>query len=898
MLRKEHAATFLCTTGTTFLLLCTVHLTFDTELTARHLDWNTFTKQSRLLDTRNCQCEENHEGVGPPAKGYPRPSSSTFHHPPSYSSVASCGELPSWGQKTVRHPRRPWNASWIRKDGIYVSFDSDLEFAVPLDGMTFDIESKLYIFYHSNTPGTLQIKFQLDNFPSRLTPVGGPFHLMGTSSAQPYAARTMAAAAPLRTSKIFIATAAAHGLPATGGGSAHIPTGLDAAATNCHSVSATLPNGDVFVRKFKTVTRSPKVWLVTTVGVQNDLKLLQHFLTYYTQTVGIDPRNMIITIHTAVPSDPRVRHAKQILGMNGIVHVNDWCGIFNTFDKYEIQESLARRFVLQQDWVLNADLDEHHHYPWPFHPAGGANQSDGSGGGGIVRYLSECEDREINVIFGELKDRVNVKGLLSTVNPHTPLADQFDLICSVTKTVVGGSDTKVMARKGYLMAAEGGYHSLYEWKHTYGRNHQTINPHPTTHAVWHYKWTSDVLGKLEVREQQFKAQGIRWWVQSARMRAFLEKNSGLIDVSASALACKNNGDVSMNDAHTLLPSNRQLHLSTNADNADHVNMYTVILMSHSPARRLNQEAILATFANTVQVREVIFLWNSDAKGMPSIPKGTLRPIRVEQQERNSLNNRWMDSLNVQTDAVLMMDDDMMLPVHTLRSVFARWKYEPTRLVGTTARNFNGPSYLYPKHCCTTFPAIRKACSVIPLKRPSWCAFKLPALTSPHTRPPRFTLDAYCDTFKLVLPKGMMFHRKYLAAYSTPENEPLRKYVDEQKGHCDDIAINFVVANMTGLGGVMVADPVFTFLEADDGLYDGSSEASKSARNNLRSECLTWITAFFNGLTPPPFYVESAEFWLRKQQHRAASPAVAANRQYSVLWKSMQQCVSSNGSPPR
>ena len=144
----------------------------------------------------------------------------------------------------------------------------------------------------------------------------------------------------------------------------------------------------------------------------------------------------------------------------------------------------------------------------------------------------------------------------------------------------------------------------------------------------------------------------------------------------------------------------------------------------------------------------------------------------------------------------------------------------------------------------------------------------------------------------------MFHRKYLGAYSNPANKRLWEYVDEQGGHCDDIAFNFVVANLTGLAGVMVDDPVFNFPESDSGLYDASSETSKVVRNNLRGECLTWITEFFNGVAPPPFYVEAAEFWLRKQQQRAASPVVAANRQYSVMWNSMQQCVGKNGATPR
>ena len=52
-----------------------------------------------------------------------------------------------------------------------------------------------------------------------------------------------------------------------------------------------------------------------------------------------------------------------VLRRNHVRHVHVWVGMFNTFDKFELQESFARRFVQQQDWVMHPDVDEHHRYP-------------------------------------------------------------------------------------------------------------------------------------------------------------------------------------------------------------------------------------------------------------------------------------------------------------------------------------------------------------------------------------------------------------------------------------------------------------------------------------------------------------------------------------------------------
>jgi hypothetical protein len=55
---------------------------------------------------------------------------------------------------------------------------------------------------------------------------------------------------------------------------------------------------------------------------------------------------------------------------------------------------------------------------------------------------------------------------------------------------------------------------------------------------------------------------------------------------------------------------------------------------------------------------------------------------------------------------------------------------------------------------------------------------------------------------IVLPPGMVFHRKYLDLYSSDRFANLRKIVDDTM-NCDDILFNFIVSEATHLPPVIV-----------------------------------------------------------------------------------------------
>ena len=122
---------------------------------------------------------------------------------------------------------------------------------------------------------------------------------------------------------------------------ARVPTGL-------MILAAKLPTGPTrYSHTQRTASHAPtrtctlpsQVWLITTVGVEMDLPLLPHFLQHYTDA-GITPDNMVIVLHSKGGGDPRVAKAKEILQAHKVQLVLEWAGVFNTWDKFDIQVSI------------------------------------------------------------------------------------------------------------------------------------------------------------------------------------------------------------------------------------------------------------------------------------------------------------------------------------------------------------------------------------------------------------------------------------------------------------------------------------------------------------------------------------------------------------------------------
>eukprot|EP00271_Cylindrocystis_brebissonii_P022200 TRINITY_DN840_c0_g2_i1.p1 TRINITY_DN840_c0_g2~~TRINITY_DN840_c0_g2_i1.p1 ORF type:complete len:1006 (+),score=150.73 TRINITY_DN840_c0_g2_i1:961-3978(+) len=170
-----------------------------------------------------------------------------------------------------------------------------------------------------------------------------------------------------------------------------------------------------------------------------------------------------------------------------------------------------------------------------------------------------------------------------------------------------------------------------------------------------------------------------------------------------------------------------------------------------------------------------------------------KPIEILYSGIDSLNDRFKPIPSLETEAILMCDDDIEVKVDALRVAFERWRESPYRLVGF-------------------FPRA-------------------------HYRDPKTRQLVYVLTpkqeYSIVLTKMFLMHADYLRSYTCTIPQALRDYVDYYK-NCEDIAMNFLVTQLSGQPPLLMEDTT----KLDYGTTSGLS--SRGSHDFSRSVCMNDI----------------------------------------------------------
>lgn len=226
---------------------------------------------------------------------------------------------------------------------------------------------------------------------------------------------------------------------------------------------------------------------------------------------------------------------------------------------------------------------------------------------------------------------------------------------------------------------------------------------------------------------------------------------------------------------------------------------TLVIMGYSPKRKSNYKKLFTTYGKLDNIiNQIIFLWCNSNHSSPEIPVTNV-PIRLE-QSANSLNSRFNVSHMVTTDAVLILDDDVLLNGILFNQLFDAWKGNPHLLVGIDKRYTSvSGEYRHGPH--------------YPNQQPS-----------------------------ITLTKTMMLHRSYLQMYMSEKK--ILEYVDS-KFNGEDIAMNAVVQNH------VCASPIFIPLrdENDRITLPEQDALSHSKAGNIwidqRSSIVKWLKDHFH-----------------------------------------------------
>lgn len=211
----------------------------------------------------------------------------------------------------------------------------------------------------------------------------------------------------------------------------------------------------------------------------------------------------------------------------------------------------------------------------------------------------------------------------------------------------------------------------------------------------------------------------------------------------------------------------------------------------------------------LHVKEIQVVW-SDLENEPppfsflDLKPGS-RPVLFERQKTDSLNNRFRPLLPLQTEAVLSIDDDLLLDCQDLDFAYKVWLSSPKSMVGFFPRLVTFNEYERKYRYETSWKVV-------------W----------------------WQGSYNMILTKCCFLSRDFLYEYQRSMNKETMDYIDERR-NCEDIAMSFVVANATG--GI---PPVWVKAPAKDfGTKSGISQGGR--HQDERSECVNKFVRVFGGM---------------------------------------------------
>lgn len=197
-----------------------------------------------------------------------------------------------------------------------------------------------------------------------------------------------------------------------------------------------------------------------------------------------------------------------------------------------------------------------------------------------------------------------------------------------------------------------------------------------------------------------------------------------------------------------------------SDSTEKEQRFTIIIQTYNRTDVLLR--VLNHYQAVPHLHQIIIVWNNVGEQTPLTLWNSLGPHPVpvvfKEQASNLMRNRLQPFPEIVTDAVLMLDDDILLSVPDISFAFSVWKQFSEQIVGFVPR----------KHILTSRGVY------------SYGSFEL---QDPET--------AGGDRYSMVLIGAAFFHRRYLQLFQDlPQS--VHELVDETQ-NCDDIAMNFAVA---------------------------------------------------------------------------------------------------------
>lgn len=230
--------------------------------------------------------------------------------------------------------------------------------------------------------------------------------------------------------------------------------------------------------------------------------------------------------------------------------------------------------------------------------------------------------------------------------------------------------------------------------------------------------------------------------------------------------------------------------------------FTAVILTYDRVESLFQ--VMHRVVQAQSCVKVLVIWNNQEKEPPQPsewPKISV-PLKIIKTKQNKLSNRFYPYKDIETEAILAIDDDIiMLTPDELEFGFQVWREFADRIVGFPSRVHR------------------------------WNNF---------TKQYRYESE-WTNDISMVLTGAAFYHKYYNYLYTFEMPKKIKEQVDNQM-NCEDIAMNFLVSNVTGKAPIKVAPrKKFRCPECVNG---GMLSKDVLHHLNARSKCINEFTAIY------------------------------------------------------
>jgi hypothetical protein len=295
------------------------------------------------------------------------------------------------------------------------------------------------------------------------------------------------------------------------------------------------------------------------------------------------------------------------------------------------------------------------------------------------------------------------------------------------------------------------------------------------------------------------------------------------------------------------------HLPIPTGSMKQFSKFTIVVPSYGP-RSLRLETFIRHYEALPSLDRICVVWNEGE--VPHL-RSNKTTVQVLQMARNDLNNRFIPHTEIETSAVLSLDDDVLIDVADVEFAFYTWQMNPRSIIGFrwTTRGY-APKFQPENRNSTVVTNIEDA------------------YTYQSSIPVNLSVQSIRG-YHLALTGAAFMHLDYLKAYSSEEDERMTSIRQEirRRHNCEDIAMNLLVAESTGNGPIIVEGAFNKSAMADgDGLW------KRPGHYEDRSQCIGSMVDLFGSEMCLKNVVAFPQSW---QEEWISRPRVPPPRNYDI-----------------